>query len=102
MISVANTLTKMDSNDLEMFTQDADMEESDGPIEQEFPRTNFAICVQCKNKKSNLRYRYCAKCYQVNQKKKKQMQTVLAHDFVLIFFTSQKFLFPSAHFSCAQ
>lgn len=56
-----------DSDDFEIFAQDADTEESDAPTDPELGCADYWTCIKCKNQKNNPMYRYCEKCYQVNQ-----------------------------------
>lgn len=55
-----------DSDDFEIFAQDADTEESDAPTDPELGRSDYWECIKCKNTKNNPMYRFCEKCYQVN------------------------------------
>lgn len=52
-------------NDSKMIEQDADIEESDGSIDQELKRVDFSVCLKCKRVDGNTLYRYCEKCHQV-------------------------------------
>lgn len=56
-----------DSDDFEIFAQDADTEESDAPTDPELGRADYWTCIKCKNQKNNPMYRFCEKCYQVNK-----------------------------------
>lgn len=55
-----------DSDEFEIFAQDADTEESDAPTDPELGRADYWKCIKCKNDKNNPMYRFCEKCYQVN------------------------------------
>lgn len=55
------------SDDIGIFAQDADTEESDAPTDPELGRADYWTCIKCKNQKNNPMYRFCEKCYQVNQ-----------------------------------
>lgn len=55
-----------DSDEFEIFAQDADTEESDAPTDPELGRADYWSCIKCKNQKNNPMYRYCEKCFQVN------------------------------------
>lgn len=55
-----------DTDDFNIFTQDADTEESDAPTDPELGRADYWTCVKCKNQKNNPMYRFCEKCFQVN------------------------------------
>lgn len=65
-----STSSSSDSDDFEIFAQDADTEESDGPTDPELGRADYWTCIKCKNQKNNPMYRFCEKCYQVKNKKK--------------------------------
>lgn len=55
-----------DSDDFEILAQDADTEESDAPTDPELGCADYWTCIKCKNQKNNPMYRFCEKCYQVN------------------------------------
>lgn len=63
----ASSSSSSDSDDFEIFAQDADTEESDGPTDPELGRSDYWTCIKCKNQKNNPMYRYCEKCYQVKK-----------------------------------
>lgn len=54
------------SDEFEIFAGDADTEASDGPTDPELGPADYWTCIKCKNKKNNPMYRFCEKCYQVN------------------------------------
>lgn len=74
-----------DSDEFEIFAQDADTEESDAPTDPELGRADYWKCIKCKNDKNNPMYRFCEKCFQVNHH---HIYTQL-----IIFRTSSNFSF---------
>lgn len=66
VVAKALFASSSDSDDFEIFAQDADTEESDAPTDPELGRADYWTCIKCKNQKNNPMYRYCERCYQVN------------------------------------
>ena len=83
VVAKALFASSSDSDDIEIFAQDADTEESDAPTDPELGRADYWTCIKCKNQKNNPMYRYCEKCYQV---KKNHIST--ESFFTLIIFKS--------------
>lgn len=67
VVAKALFASSSDSDDIEIFAQDADTEESDAPTDPELGRADYWTCIKCKNQKNNPMYRYCEKCYQVKK-----------------------------------
>lgn len=65
----ASSSSDNSDSDFEIFAQDADTEESDGPTDPELGRADYWTCIKCKNQKNNPMYRFCEKCYQVKKNK---------------------------------
>lgn len=66
VLAKAMFASSSESDDCEIFAQDADTEESDAPTDPELGRSDYWTCIKCKNQKNNPMYRFCEKCYQVN------------------------------------
>ncbi|XP_055302389.1 E3 ubiquitin-protein ligase Mdm2-like [Sitodiplosis mosellana] len=67
VVAKALFASSSDSDDIEIFAQDADTEESDAPTDPELGRADYWTCIKCKNRKNNPMYRYCEKCYQIRK-----------------------------------
>lgn len=69
LFGASSSSSNSDSDEFEIFADDADTEESDAPTDPELSRADYWTCIKCKNQKNNPMYRFCEKCYQVKENK---------------------------------